>query len=315
MLNQRKKYKKTNIKYIRKQIFILFLIVMCLISTVTVLSRFVTNNLNDFHMRSLEFYFFSDKLSEDRSVFQIENWSGVDQYTITVNMNSRKNNIEVASYDIGYDITYRCLTNNAICQLNKESGIIYADTNSDIFNLTITPNTQLNTGDKVVVEIEATSTSKYTKTLKGEFTLVVGKENLSYQITDNPQNLYMDLRITNTLSYYIVEEAFDNYTVGQKIDVDKYLQLTDDKMNKCYSSEVTIAFDPRKILLDITNEYYAMAKNIQTTNVDGEQYISGFTIRIDAISSADIRFYKLDISENYSYPNSENKSIVTISNR
>lgn len=315
MLNRKKQYKKTNVNYIRKQIVILFLIVMSLISTVTVFSRFITNRFNEFHMRSLEFYFYSDKLSEDKSIFQIENWSGVDQYTITVNMNSRKNNIEVASYDIGYDITYRCLTNNAICQLNKEKGVIYADTNSDFFNLTIIPNTQLNTGDKVVVEIEATSTSKYTKTLKGEFTLVVGKENLSYQITDKAQNLYMDLRITNTLSYYIVEQAFDNYVVGQKIDVDTYLQLADDKKNKCYSSIVTIRFDPRKILLDITNEYYALANNIQTTTIDGQTYISGFTISIDAISSVDIRFYKLNISENYSYPNPENSSIVTISNR
>ena len=130
-------------------------------------------------------------------------------------MNSRKNNIQVASYDISYDIRYTC-SDNAICQLSKTSGVISKDTNTDFFNLTITPNTQLETGDRVTVEIEATSTSNYKKTIKGKFTLVVGQENLTYQITDAPDEPYMNLRITNTLSYYVVRQSFDNYTVNQK---------------------------------------------------------------------------------------------------
>lgn len=300
---------KNNLK--KTQILLIMAILICIISFIVIFGRYLTNNVNDFFVRSKEFYFYSDKLEEDTAVFQVDNWSGVDDYVITVNMNSRKNNLKAASYDIGYTISYTC-SDNAICQLSKTEGIIYSNNNSDYFNLTITPNRQLETGDKVVVEIEAKSTAKYQKTLKGKFTLVVGKEKLSYQITDKPQNPYMELSLTNTLSYYIVNEAFGNYSVNNKIDIDTYLALTEENKAKCSSAIVTISFNPEQVLLDITNESYSKAKNIETTTVDGKTYINKFTILIDAISSTDLRFYKVDVSKDYTYPNGNEPSVLSI---
>lgn len=300
---------KNNLK--KTQILLIMAILICIISFIVIFGRYLTNNVNDFFVRSKEFYFYSDKLEEDTAVFQVDNWSGVDDYVITVNMNSRKNNLKVASYDIGYTISYTC-SDNAICQLSKTEGIIYSNNNSDYFNLTITPNRQIETGDKVVVEIEAKSTAKYQKTLKGKFTLVVGKEKLSYQITDKPQNPYMELSLTNTLSYYIVNEAFGNYSVNNKIDIDTYLALTEENKAKCSSAIVTITFNPEQVLLDITNESYSKAKNIETTTVNGKTYINKFTILIDAISSTDLRFYKVDVSKDYTYPNGNEPSVLSI---
>lgn len=300
---------KSNFK--KTQILLIMAILICIISFVIIFGRYLTNNVNDFFVRSKEFYFYSDKLEEDTAVFQVDNWSGVDDYVITINMNSRKNNLKVASYDIGYTVSYTC-SDNAICQLSKTEGIIYSNNNSDYFNLTITPNRQLETGDKVVVEIEAKSTAKYQKTLKGKFTLVVGKEKLSYQITDKPQNPYMELSLTNTLSYYIINEAFENYSVNDKIDIDTYLALTEGNKAKCSSAIVTISFNPEQVLLDITNESYSKAKNIETTTVNGKTYINKFTILIDAISSTDLRFYKVDASKDYTYPNGNKPSVLSI---
>lgn len=300
--------------YQKKQIIIILIILLCSLSFVIVFGRYVTNSVNNFFLRSKEFYFYSDKLSEKRSIFQVDNWSGVDDYTIVVNMNSRKNNIQAASYDIAYDIKYTC-SNNAICQLSKTSGVISKEDNTDSFNIIVTPNTQLQTGDKVTVEIEATSKTSYTKTIKGKFTLVVGKENLTYQITDEPDNPYMDVRITNTLSYYIVDEAFGDYAEKDKIDIDTYLGLSDQDKAKCYSSVVTIAFDPNKILIDITNENYQKATNVTTSMIDQKSYINSITLPIDAISSADIRFYKTDTSQDYTYPNLNNESVVSVTTK
>ena len=297
-----------------KQIIIIIGILLCVGSLVIVLGRYVTNSINNFFIKSKTFYFQSDKLTEKNPTFQVENWSGVDDYTITVNMNSRKNNIEVATMDIGYDIKYKC-SSNAICQLNKESGIIKKETNTDFFNLTITPNKQLQTGDKVIVEIEATSNTGYKKNIKGKFVLVVGQEKLTYQITDAKEKPYMNLRITNTLSYYIVDQAFDGYTVNQRIDIDSYLELSDDKKSKCHSAIVTISFDPNYILIDNTGESYINSINKKTVQINGETYINEITIPIDAISSKDLRFYKVDVSQNYTYPNNNNQSIVTITSK
>lgn len=301
-------------KYKREQIFIILLIILSLISFVTVFGRYVTNSVNNFFVRSREFYFNSDKLSENNSVYQVNNWSGVEDYVIIINMNSNNNNIEVATYDIGYDITYKC-SDNAICQLSKTQGIIEADTNSDSFNLTITPNAQLLTGDRVNVEVKVTSTAPYKKTLKGKFTLVVGKEKLSYQITDKEQNPYMLLSMTNTLPYYTVTEQFGSYTAGEKIDINTYLALTDDEKKKCYSALATIKFNPNDILFDITNSAYTEATDITTTKINGKTYINGFTIPVGAISSREIRFYKVDVSKNYTYPNNNNNSVVTVTSK
>ncbi len=302
-----------NIKYKKNQIIIATLIALSLLSFMIIFGRYLTSNVSNFFVRSKEFYFFSDKLSEDNSNYQVDNWSGVDDYTITINMNSRLNNIESATYDIGYDILYTC-SDNAICQLSKTQGIIKADTNSDFFNLTITPNTQLKDGDKVVVDVVVNSTAPYKKTLKGRFTFVVGKEELTYQITDKSQDPYMLLSITNTLTYYTIKEAFDSFHVGDRIDIDTYLSLSEDKKAKCYSAEVKIEFNPREVLFDVTNSAYSDATKITTTNIDGKTYINGFTIKIDAISSREIRFYKVDVNKDYTYPNSNNdKSIITVS--
>lgn len=297
--------------YNKKQIIILLGILICSFSFIVIFGRYVTNSINNFYLRSKEFYFYSDKLAENTAIFQIENWSGVDDYILTVNMNSRKNNIQVASYDISYDIKYKC-TDNAICQLSKNSGTISKDSNTDFFNLTITPNKQLETGDKVIVEIEATSTSNYKKTIKGKFTLVVGQENLTYQITDKANEPYMNLRITNTLSYYVVRQNFENYTKDQKIDIDTYLALSEENKAKCYSSIVTIEFDPREILLDITNENYKNFTSTTTTLIDGKKYINSVVLPIDAISSVDLRFYKVDTSKDYTYPNLDNNCIIIV---
>lgn len=310
---QRKNEQQLNLKrnYHKKQIIIVLAILLCATSFVIVFGRYVTESINNFFVRSKEFYFFSDKLAERGATFQVENWSGVEDYTITVNMNSRKNNIKAATYDIGYDIKYKC-SDNAICQLSKNSGIIDKDSNTDFFNLIITPNTQLGTGDRVTVDIEVTSNTGYIKTLKGKFTLVVGQENLTYQITDAPDKPYMELRVTNTLPYYIVDQAFGSYTVGQKIDIDEYLKLVDEDRAKCHSAIVTVGFDPKDVLIDNTNENYQKVTDIKNTLIDGVTYINGFALAIDAISSADLRFYKTDTSRDYTYPNLENYSVVMI---
>lgn len=300
-----------NTKYKKKQLIIVLIILIAMITLIIVFGRYLTNSINDFFLRSAEFYFESDKLSENGTTLQIDNWSGVDDYTITINMNSRKNNIEVASYDIPYNISYSC-SDNAICNLSKTEGIIYASSNTDYFNLIITPNTQLRNGDKVIVDIETNSTSEYKKSLKGKFILVVGQENITYQITDEEKSPYLDLSITNTLSYYTVRESFGQYNKGDRIDGDTYLSLTDDNKGKCYSGEVDVEFNPTEVLLDMTSEVYNKAKNIETIIIDQKTYIKSFTINIDAISSVDIRFYKVDVTKDYTYPNNNNNSIINV---
>ena len=298
-------------KNIKKQLLILILLICCIGSIAITFGRYVSNSISNFFIRSKEFYFNADKLAEDVAIYQIDNWSGVDTYTINVTMDSRKNNIKATTYDIPYDISYS-VSNNALCQLSKNSGTILANTNSDSFDVIVTPNAQLNTGDRVEVEITATSRAQYKKTLKGRFTLIVGKEQLSYEITDAAKSPYCELRLTNTVSYYTAKENVGSYSAGDKINSDEYLRLSDTMKSKFVSSTVKIEFDPNEVLLDITNENYNKFTDIQYRTINGVSYIRSFKIAMDASSSMDIRFYKVDVNENYSYHTSHDNCILQI---
>lgn len=293
-----------------KRILIVFIIFVLFIFIVTVFGKYITSSIHDFFLRSKEFYFYSDKLKEEGANYQIENWSGVDTYEIVVNMNSRRNNLKFTSYDIEYDISYT-YSDNIICDISKTSGTILGSDNTDFFNVTITPNARLDTGDTVWVEIKATSRGPYKKTITGRFTLVVGKENLSYEIEDSANSQYLELKITNTLSYYTVAESFDSYRVGDRLTIDDYLTLSDVNKGKCYSARVNVNFDPRDVLIDITDGTYKDSTNSGTAKVNNYTYINKFSLKIDAIESVKIRFYKTDVSQNYSYKG-EGTPIITV---
>ena len=63
---QRKIKKITNTKtYKKKQLLISTLILISIFSFVVIFGRYITNDVKDFFVRSKEFYFYSDKLTED----------------------------------------------------------------------------------------------------------------------------------------------------------------------------------------------------------------------------------------------------------
>lgn len=315
MKRHKAKYKKQN-KDIKKAklILILFAIVILCVSIISVLARYVTESVNDSLVSSKEFYFNSDKLKENKEVYQIDNWSGVEDYTITISMNSISNNLKKVSYDIPYSISYQN-SSNIICELSKTEGIIYFSTNADTFTIKITPNAILKNGDEVWVDVFATAEGEYTKQLQARFVLTVGKENVTYTIDDDANSPYLELNITNTQSYYTVSEAFDNYTVGQRIDSYEYVNLSEENKNKCYSGEITLEFNPKEVRMDMTDDAYLAANSIGSTMINGYNYINKIIIKVDALSSENIRFYKVDKTKDYTYPIQNNNSIIEVSIR
>ena len=287
---------------------IFFLILICFIPTI---GKYVGKNSKNYYLNSKNFYFNGDKLEENGIVYQAENWSGVDSYSVTFNMNSYKNNTEFSKTDISYDISYTC-SSNVICTINKTSSVIYSSLHTDSFTVTVTPRISLNDGDKAWINVTATSTSPYTKTLTGTFNIVVGRMGLSYEIIDNENSPFFEVSITNTLNYYVVREAFDSYSIGDRIDINRYVSLSDTNKAKCASSLVTLGFNPSIVLLDMTTTAYLNATNTTQTAINNFSYINGLTFKIDALSSYRVRFYKVDSTQNYSFPFENHTSIVNV---
>ncbi len=306
-----------DVKVDKKLIVVLILFFISFLSFGITFGRYAYKHVRDFYLSSKKFYFNSDMLTVDGSYYEIDNWSGVDMYSISVNMNSIDNNKLFSEVDISYDISFNCST-NIICESvdNKKSGIIYSNKNKDEFTINMTPKSdiKLKDGDSIWLEVYAKSTSPYKKTLKGKFVIVVGMYGLSYEIDDSKGSPYLEVRITNTLDYYKVISAFDNYSIGDKIDISTYQALDDEKKRKCTSSVIHLNFDPNSVILDMTSHAYLSRYSVKTKKFsDGYDYVNDITFGIDALSSNTIKFYKVDDSKDYTYPIVNNNSIVDVS--
>ena len=293
----------------KKNIYIILGITFIIFSIGITLGRYIYNDIRDFYLASKSFYFNSDKLTPLRGIYQIDNWSGVDTYTLTINLNNIKNNLVHAESDIEYEINYTC-SNNANCSVSKTQGILYSEKQTDYFSATISPNTTLTNKDEVWIEIVAKSTYPYKKTLSARFILKVGIPGISYSIYDEAKRPYFDLSVTNTIDYYLVKEAFGIYSINQRIDYNTYMSLSDNDKAKCALPLITLTFDPQVVILDMTNTAYLNAETYTTIQINNHSYVNSISFRIALESSETVRFYKANANADYTYPIVNETSIV-----
>ncbi len=273
-------------------------------------ARYIYNGLKDYYYESQGFYFNCDKLSTNNAIFQLDNWDGVNSFDVTFNMDSFKNNLVASNSDISYNISYEC-SSKANCTISKESGLIDANTHKDYFVIKITPNVTLVEGDSITLDVSVTSTSPYVKTLSGKVKLNVGIPGVTYEITDKENRPYLDFKITNTLDFYRVVTAFGSYNVGDRIEQNVYSNLSNDDKNKCTSALIKLEFDPNIILVDITSEFYDSAYDYTTEMINNKEYINSIVFGMEPVSSISIRFYKVEASNNYTYPYVNPNSVIS----
>ena len=272
-------------------------------------ARYIYNGIKNYYYESQRFYFNCDKLSDDEAIFQLDNWDGVNSFNVTYNMDSFKNNFIAAESDITYNITYSC-SSNVTCTINKQTGLIPSNTHTDFFIVNITPNVMLHEGDSVTLNVSVSSTSPYTKTLSGVVRLNVGVPGISYEIEDKANRPYLDFNITNTLNYYRVVNAFGSYNSGDVLEEEVYNNLSSSEKANCTSALIRLTFDPNVILLDITSDFYDNAYSNTTQLIDGKEYVNGIIFGVDPITSISIRFYKVEASNNYTYPFVNPSSVI-----
>lgn len=297
----------------KNKIIYIVIITIFLFSLITLTyGRYIYNSVRDFYLASKSFYFESDKLTVNRAIYQVDNWSAVDPFLITINLNNNKNNLVHANSDITYEISYVC-SDNILCSVNSTGGTLYTEPGTTNFTAIITPNATFQNGDEVFIEITVKSTSPYKKTLKGRFILKVGKSGIYYSIDDKIGSPYLNFNITNTLDYYLVKTAFDDYSVNDRIDRITYISLSEENKSKCVSSQITLTFNPEIVILDTTSTAYLKKESYTTTTINNYEYINSITFNMDSESSEAIKFYKADTNIDYTYPITNDNSIITFS--
>ncbi len=299
---------------IRKRTLLIIISIFLLLTTTISITygRYIYTEIRNYYLSSKNFYFNSDKLKDNMARYQIDNWSGVDSLNIIINLNSQKNNKLASDSDITYNISFTC-SDNVTCTSSKTNGTILVPGNTDYFVMTITPNTVLQENDKVTMYLEASATSPYTKTISGFFTINIGIPGLSYEISDVSNRPYLLVNITNTIDYYKVITPFDNYQSQEKIDINTYLNLTDENKDKCASAIITLKFDPNIVILDMASSAYLKAFNIKTIHINSYDYVSEISFKMDALSSEVVNFYKKDTQIDYTYPFVNDTSIINVS--
>jgi hypothetical protein len=260
-------------------------------------------------MQANNFFFNSDKLVDGGVTYGINNWGGAGIIEIQFELNNHKNNLLTSDSDISYTLQTSC-DSSILCTLDSNSGIIYKEEKTDRFVLTINPQRVFNDNESVSVTVSATSSSPYVKTLSATFVLTVGRRGIDYAITDSVGSSYFILSITNALDTYKVITPFSNYSTGDILTTDEYLALSNENKNKCASAVITLTFDPSVVVMDTTSDILKKA-TYQTSNYNGVDYISSITFNIDVLTSEEIRFYKRNVSNNYTYPIVNNTSVIT----
>lgn len=276
--------------------------------------RYIHNILNHYLLETKGFYFNSSILNVNGKNYLINNWDGVNSYTLTIDLNNRKNSERYTKTDISYDVSVNC-PNTVVCTLSKESGVLHPEDETDSYQIIVTPQQNFYENDTVRVETSVTSKTPYRKSMSATYTIGVEKSDFSYEIEDSVNSKFLTIRFLNSISYYQVEEAFGSYHVGDQVSLDDYSSLSDSDKNKCFSAIVTVQYNPSVLFVDMTNDLFLhrLPSNYQEQTINGYQYVSKFSFKVNASSSSEIIFYKNDITQNYTYPIVNNTSIIQVS--
>ncbi len=280
----------------------------------TIFGRYIKNIINNYILETKNFYFNSSILNINGKNYSITNWDGVNSYTLTIDLNNFKTDDIYTTTDIVYTISVNC-PNTVTCTLSKTGGTLHPLDHTDSYQITVTPLQSFGENDTVTISTSVSSSEPYHKEMSATYTIGVERSDFSYEIVDGVNEKYLTINFTNAISFYKVSEAFGDYAVGDLIGVDDYTHLSATDQAKCYSAIVTVEYDPEVLFVDMSNKYFEkrLQTGYQEETIDGHQWVSGFSFKVNASSSSAINFYKDDITQNYTYPIVNNTSIINVS--
>ena len=275
-------------------IIILVCLVIFLIISIT-FGRYVLNVIHNYIIESKGFYFNSTVLKLNGKSYSINNWDGVNSYTLTIDVNNRKNADVYTTSDITYDIYVVCPAGVVTCTASKQRGTIYKDDHTDSYTIVVTPQQTFEAGDTVSITTRVVSDFPYRKEMSATYHLGVQKANFSYSIDDAVGDKFLTLNLTNSIGYYDCG--------GNQTTIEQYNNMTPAQQANCYSAIVTLTFDPTDVLLDLTSNTFhnKLSTNYQEQTIGTNQYVKKYSFKVDANSNTKVIFYKTDIDQNYTY--------------
>lgn len=276
------------VKLNKKKIIICIVILITLI-TLPTFGRYIYNSARDLYLKSQNFSFSSNLLTTTGKTYKYANWSGVDDYELDLQLYSYENELSLFTYEgdgLAYTITCEVEdTTKATVHIGTtageatQAGYIPNTTNVKDIKIYLKPTENLAVGDTVKVNVTASTTVPYKKTITATFNIKVTGQGITYSIEDEATSIYATLKLVNT---------------------------------KSETNTITLSWDPSKVVIDVTNEYYENRDQEKDTyqNEDGVEYVKSITFDMEPADVKNIRFYKKDINANYTYPGGTYGSMV-----
>lgn len=262
-----------NKKINKIKVSIVVIIVVLLLLHITGFGRFLYNNAKDRYLTSRNFYFTSNLLDTDNPSYHYHNWSGADTYKLDFELYSFQNELLRIDYDLEYTVTCTTTSNKITCAIasteggNTDEGIIYkASNNEEVVSIYLTPtdDADFSLGETITVSVTAYTTEPYAKTISADFIFEITAQGADYQIEDKENQTYALVKLKNTLA----------------ID-----------------SNVTLRFNPSVVRLDMNDEVYLNNINYKIDEESG--YVKEITFLMPKESSKNIKFYKIDKTQDY----------------
>lgn len=143
----------------------------------------------------------------------------------------------------------------------------------------VTPNTKIEQNDIITIRIKASTQEPYQKEISCEISLRIQQVlTNTYEIEDVANRNYLTLKIVNT------------HDTG---------------------GNVSLQFDPNVVRIDLNDEAYInRVENSEEVNSDG--YVEKFVFTMEKESSKNVRFYKVDMTQDYTYPSGDANCVISI---
>lgn len=146
----------------------------------------------------------------------------------------------------------------------------------------VTPIQTIEKNDSIKIQVTASTSEPYQKTLSCEFTLKAETQGENtYSIEDVTNRDYAILKLT------CVNES---------------------------GAKATLEFDPTKLRIDSNDELYINRdeSETETITIDGKQYVKKVVLDIEAETTQYVKFYKVDKTQNYTYPGVQATSPIRV---
>jgi len=274
----------------KKKVAIVGIVILIVLAfAISVLGRYIYNRVREAYLTARQFYFSSDILTVSGAEYQYDNWGGLDVYPIEIELYSYNNQISKLDYDLDYTVTCSTSDTDKIkCTVNSydedatntDTGTILATTNTSKVIVYVTPLATMRENETVKVLVSASTEVPYQKTISCEFTLKIENQGgTNYSIEDVANRDYAILKLVNTNDI---------------------------------ATQVTLEFDPSKLRLDMNDDAYVNNAGIETSTIDGNQYVKKVVFNLNGETAKNVKFYKVDKTQNYSYPGVQATSPITV---